>query len=169
MSQEKLYKFFYPYMYSLCKNYFDEPHDIVTAINNGMMKVFKTIDQYDSSKGQLQNWVYTSVKNAALTLIRDNKTQHPTKNYKEITDDIEADLKDIKSHASFANEPIVMLQQLSPTTRTICNLFYLEEYSIKEIAATLAIKEGTIKWHLSEGRMKLKTIFNNSTSLQNAK
>lgn len=41
-----------------------------------MIKVFKHIDQYDASKGEFFNWSYTTVRNAALTLLRDQKTKH---------------------------------------------------------------------------------------------
>jgi len=39
---------------------------------------------------------------------------------------------------------------------------YIEDYSIKEIAASLDMKDGTVKWHLNEGRNKLKVIFQNN-------
>ena len=40
-----------------------------------MLKVFKNIHQYDPAKGEFFNWVYTTVRNAALTLIRDKKSK----------------------------------------------------------------------------------------------
>jgi DNA-directed RNA polymerase specialized sigma24 family protein len=51
-SQEKLYRQFYPVLFALCKNFFEEKHDILTAINNGMLRVFQNIDQYDPAKGE---------------------------------------------------------------------------------------------------------------------
>lgn len=156
-------------MYAMCKNYFDEPHDILTAINNGMMKVFKNIDQFDGTKGLFQNWVYTAVKNAALTLIRDKKTNQPLKDFKEINENIEQEYSEIRGNEKFITQPVEMLKHLPPTTRAICVLFYLEEYSIKEIVAALDTKEGTVKWHLNEGRNKLKDLFNNNKNVESAR
>jgi RNA polymerase sigma-70 factor (ECF subfamily) len=52
----------------------------------------------------------------------------------------------------------LLLDRLSPATRVICGLFYLEGYSIKDIAEQLTISGGTVKWHLSESRKKLRSI-----------
>ena len=69
-----MYRQFYPALFALCKTFFDDNQEIVTAINNGMLKVFKNIEQYDEEKGTFFNWVYTVVRNAALTEIRNKKT-----------------------------------------------------------------------------------------------
>ena len=73
ISQEKLYRQFYPAFFALCKTFFSDNHDILTALNNGMLKVFANIHLYDSSKGIFFNWAYTVVRNAALTLLRDKQ------------------------------------------------------------------------------------------------
>ena len=62
-------------MYALCKNFFDDQHEIVSAVNNGMLKVFANIGRYDATKGEFFNWMYTTVRNAELTMLRDRKTQ----------------------------------------------------------------------------------------------
>ena len=54
-----------------------------------------------------------------------------------------------------------MLDVLSPATRAICSLFYLEGFSVKEIAESLNLSKGTVKWHLTETRRKLKPAFEN--------
>jgi DNA-directed RNA polymerase specialized sigma24 family protein len=51
--------------------------------------------------------------------------------------------------------------QLPIATRRICGLFYLDGLSVKEIAGALCISEGTVKWHLSESRTRLRIIFEN--------
>jgi RNA polymerase sigma-70 factor (ECF subfamily) len=48
---------------------------------------------------------------------------------------------------------------LPAATRAVCTLFYIEGFSIKEIAAQLNISEGTIKWHLNESRNRLRILF----------
>lgn len=161
-----MYLHFYPAMYNLCNKFFDDAQDIVTAINNGMLRVFKNIENYDSEKSELSTWVYAIVRNAALTKVRDNKTQ---KTVVELTSDIVAD-KTINPFKNSQEEDVfVYLGKLTSTTRAVCSLFYIEDYSIKEIAASLIMKEGTVKWHLNEGRNKLKIIFqNNLTKVANA-
>ncbi len=155
--QEKLYTQLYPALYALCKSFFQDPHDVLTALNNGMLRVFKNIKQYDASKGIFFNWAYTIVRHAALTLVRD-RNNHLTF---ELNDKLvePADSNPFKKLEW--KDIYVHLDQLPATTRSVCSLHYLEGFSIDEIADALGIKDGTVKWHLHECRNRLKIIFDN--------
>jgi RNA polymerase sigma factor (sigma-70 family) len=155
ISQEKLYRQFYPALFALCKTFFDDNQEIVTAINNGMLKVFKNIEQYDEEKGTFFNWVYTVVRNAALTEIRNKKISVSLAYIGTIPDTASFNPFEEKEWERVYE----MLHRLPVTTRAVCNLYYNEGFSIKEIAASLEMKEGTVKWHLNEGRTRLKNIF----------
>lgn len=153
-SQEKLYRQFYPAMFALCKCFFSDNHDIITAVNNGMLKVFKHIHQYDPAKGEFFNWAYTTVRNAALTLIRDKKNKLTF----ELTDDSDAVINNPFKQLEW-KDIYFYLDQLPANTRYVCSLYYLEGFSIKEITGLIEMKEGTVKWHLNECRTRLKVIF----------
>jgi len=154
-SQEKLYKQFYPAFFALCKSFFEDKQDVLTALNNGMLRVFTNIDQYDESKGAFFNWAYTIVRNAVLTLVRDKKSKltfELNKNFQAPTEGNpfkQLEWKDIYFY----------LDKLPATTRSVCSLYYMEGFSIKEISNAIDMKEGTVKWHLNECRSKLKIIF----------
>lgn len=123
-----------------------------------MMKVFSGIGSYDPARGDFFNWAYTIVRNSAITLLKSRKTE-PV--FEEL---------DHHEHFVFENEePFAesgwedrfgYLSRLPPVTRAVCSLFYLEDFSVKEIAAVLEIKEGTVKWHLNECRTRLRKLFN---------
>lgn len=158
-SQEKLYRQFYPVLFALCKNFFEDKHEIVTAVNNGMLKVFTKIDQYDPKKGEFFSWMYTTVRNAALTMLRDRKTH--AFDYVEIEDKMGFVSQENPLEQLSGADIHVYLMQLPVATRRICSLYYMDGFSIKEIADSLAISDGTVKWHLSESRNRLKIIFEN--------
>lgn len=160
-SQEGLYHQFYPAMFTLCKKFFQDDHDIQTALNNGMMKVFKNINQYDSQKGDFFNWVYTIVRNACLTILRDRKTDVIIKFTENIPDPPPQDPFE-KSEWDMIFQ---YLDKLPPATRAVCSLFYLEGFSVKEIGKEMSLKDGTVKWHLSESRTRLRDIFMNNKEL----
>lgn len=155
LSQEKLYRQFYPALFALCKTFFEDKHDVLTALNNGMLRVYKNVEQFDNSKGVFFNWVYTIVRNAALTSVRDKKTDASP----ELLAD---DLEDKAFYNPFLDKEwediYLLLAKLPPTTRAICTLYYMEGFLIKEIAAALDMKAGTVKWHLNESRKRLKII-----------
>ncbi len=52
------------------------------------------------------------------------------------------------------------ISKLSPAYRTVFNLYVLEDYSHKEIAAMLGINEGTSKSNLAKAKMNLQRILN---------
>jgi len=156
LSQEKLYRQFYPALFALCNKFFDDEHDIKTALNNGMLQVFNNIEKYDIAKGDLFGWTYSIVRNAAISLIRTKKSKPTTE---QLSSDlkVEASINPLKDLESEIVEKY--LKSLSLTTRAVFSLFYIEEFLIKEIAAGLDMKEGTVKWHMSDGRNKLKIFF----------
>ena len=125
-----------------------------------MLNVFKNIGQYDPAKGEIFNWAYTIVRYAAITHLNSQKILKQTT---EITGKIEKSLYENPFKELEWNELYFYLDKLPPATRAVCSLHYLEGFAIKEISEQLDLSEGTIKWHLSESRNRLKMLFSKST------
>lgn len=160
VSQEKLYRQFYPGLFALCKKFFHDNHDALTSLNNGMLNVFKHIGTYDPLKGDLFNWAYTIVRNAAITHLNSMKIVQQTT---EITDRMEQTLSSSPFKELEWNDLFFYLDKLPPATRAVCSLHYIEGFAIREISEQLNLSEGTIKWHLSESRSRLKTLFSKTS------
>lgn len=156
VSQEKLYRQFYPGLFALCKKFFINNHDVLSALNDGMLIVFTKINQYDPEKGELFNWAYTIVRNAAIAQLKKNNQLAQTV---EITRQLEECLDDNPFKELEWENIYFYLDKLPSATRAVCTLFYIEGFSIKEISEQLNVKTGTIKWHLSESRTRLKALF----------
>lgn len=153
--QEKLYRKFYPALYLLCKKFFKDENDALEALNDGMLKVFKNIGQYNGNKGAFFNWVYTIVRNAACDKLKRDNTHTFTSS--DITDFVIAGSDNPLSDLEW-KDIYQLLQVLPPGTRAVCVLYYLEGFSINEICGQLQLSAGTVKWHLSETRMKMKPV-----------
>ncbi len=65
LSQEKLYRKFYPALFLMCKRFF-----ALEAMNDGMMKVYKNIGKFRDNEGTFYNWIYTIVRNSALDKLK---------------------------------------------------------------------------------------------------
>ncbi|MBS1661444.1 MAG: sigma-70 family RNA polymerase sigma factor [Bacteroidetes bacterium] len=156
-SQEKLYKQFYVPLFCLCRRFFQNDHEAIESVNDGMMKVFERIGMYNAEKGKFFNWVYTIVRNTALDKFR-SSTVLRAESYEVAETIAETDLHANPLVSLEGKDLYILLDRLSPATRVICGLFYIEGYTIKDIAEQLAISSGTVKWHLSESRKKLKSI-----------
>ena len=119
---------------------------------------------YDPAKGELFNWAYTIVRNAAITHLKSLKIIQPTL-------EIQGQIEQTLYHSPFEelewSDVYAYLDKLPPATRAVCTLHYFEGFAIKEISEKLNISEGTIKWHLSESRNRLKSLFSISSTKRN--
>jgi RNA polymerase sigma-70 factor (ECF subfamily) len=151
-SQEKLYRSFYPALFCLCKKFFIDDHKALEAVNDGMLKVYRKITQYEEGKGEFFNWVYTIVRNTALDKLKGTVTDVSFNGQDMGTPSVQKNpLQQLEWKDIYA-----LLDKLPPSTRTVFSLFYLEGYRITEISERLEVSEGTVKWHLSEGRRLIK-------------
>ena len=146
-----MYRQFYPGLYALCRQFFKDEQDIITALNNGMLNVYKNITIYDPAKGDFFNWCYTIVRNAAITHLKSSKNLDTIQLNEALDYDYcENPLKEMAWEELFS-----YLDKLPPATRAVSSLYYKEGFSIKEISEKLDISDGTVKWHLSECRNRL--------------
>ncbi len=154
-SQEKLYRKFYPALILLCKRFFASDHDALETLNDGMLKVFRNLSAYDNTKGEFFNWVYTVVRNTAL----DKLKLVPIPETKELNGSVEQSFDENPLKSLEWKDIYKLLVALAPATRVVCSLYYLEGFSIPDISEQLSLSKGTVKWHLSETRKKLKPVF----------
>jgi len=152
--QEELYLKFYPALFALCKKFFADGHEALDALNDGMLKVYKNIGGYNNTKGDFFNWMYTIVRNTAIDKLKIKRQPFTA----ELNDNIQSSFTDNPVAGLEWKDIYKLLDALPPATRAVCSLFYLEGFSIKDISGRLTMSEGTVKWHLSETRHKLKPV-----------
>lgn len=127
----------------------------MSVLNTGFLKVFRGLDKFDSSKGNLYTWIRTIVVNSCLDQVRAEKNLQRTGELEagsgpEIYPEV---------YSRISQQSILdMVRQLAPATRAVFNLYAVEGYGHKEIGQMLNISEGTSKWHFSEARKKLKQL-----------
>jgi RNA polymerase sigma-70 factor (ECF subfamily) len=118
-------------------------------LHNGFIKVFQTIVQFRGT-GSFEGWMRRVFTTTALEQFRKQKllfTDDKQSNYFEKSTNSD----DVLSRIN-ADELIEMIQKLTPSYRTVFNLFAIEGYSHKEIGEMLQISEGTSKSNLSRAR-----------------
>lgn len=151
-SQRLLYQHYYTYAFSICVRYCRSVEDAKEVVNDGFMKVFQKIDQYNQETS-FKGWLRRIMINTAIDLLR--KEKHPefssleTSREKLFVDSVA--LSDL-SHA----ELIAMIQALSPAYRAVFNLYVIDGYTHKEISRILGIAVGTSKSNLLKAREKLR-------------
>ena len=122
-----------------------------------MLKVYNSIGEFQKNKGEFFNWLYTIIRNTAL----DKLKLKPAPLSQEINDKMDLVYESNPLEALEWKDIYKLLDVLTPAARVVCTLFYIEGFKIKEISEQLNISAGTVKWHLSEIRIKLKPVLKN--------
>lgn len=151
-AQKILYEEYYPNMMSLAMRYAGTKDDAMDIIHESFIKVFKNLHKYNTGTS-LNAWIKTIVVNTSIDFYR--------KDIKSRTESIEEANSIISyfPHAldNIATEEILSaLQKLTPSYRSVFNLYVLEGYSHREISKMLDINESTCRSNLVKARSKLK-------------
>lgn len=117
------------------------------------LKVWNGLPRF-AFKSTLKTWVYRITINTALDHLRKKKVS--TVEYlKEI--DLQTKNAEIKAEQDMIQ---ASLDSLDEESRSYVVLFYFEDLSIKDIAKTLEVPEGTVKSKLFYAKKKMKAFFN---------
>ena len=119
---------------------------------DGFMMVYSNIGQF-KRKGSFEGWIRRITVHTVTDYLR-----------KKIRDDRQ--IVEIQAESVFVaregleqvsfKELLALVHGLPDTQRTVFNLFVFENYSHKEIAELLGLKENNCRWHLNDARNKLK-------------
>jgi RNA polymerase sigma factor (sigma-70 family) len=151
-AQKELFELFGGKMFGVCLRYAGNRSDAQDILQEGFLKVFEKIYQFEF-KGSFEGWMRRIFVNLALEKyrgqyqvinIQDSWRESVNDDYEHITSSVTAD------------ELLKIIQELSPKYRTVFNLYAIEGYSHKEISEMLDISEGTSKSNLSRARIILQ-------------
>lgn len=105
------------------------------------------------------SWSLTIVTRKSLDYLKQNQLK--IKREKELyTLEIDSDisLEDIEENIREVKNEIL---KLTDNQKVVLQLFYVQEYSLREISEILSISEGTVKSRLFNAREKLKSLIKN--------
>ena len=162
---DKLYKMYAGSLMGIISRIvkFDEVAEDV--LQDTFVKIWKSIAQYDSSKGRLFTWMANLAKNAAIDQVRSKNYVNSGK-----TDDLgdtKVDLIDRRNNVSFNAETIgvrQLMQHLKPDQKNILDLVYFEGYTQMEVAEDLNIPLGTVKTKIRLSILTLRKYFNETNN-----
>jgi RNA polymerase sigma factor (sigma-70 family) len=138
--------------------YCHQETDVVEIVNDGYLKIFKTIDgftaKYENIEASFMGWVkkimiYTAIDHYRKNVKESFKVELDS-HYTGIVDDAENAI-DAMSY----KEVIALVQKLSPSYRTVFNLYVLDGFKHEEIAKELNISIGTSKSNLAKARQNI--------------
>lgn len=141
IEQERLRRF----LLALCCGNRDEADDIA---QNALLRAYLSISKYEGT-----TWLYRIAYNLFIDTNRCRRTMQPLETLEKHVDAA------FDADRDFLYQQLYMaLEKLPPKERTAILLFYINGYSIKEIADIVEATEDAVKKQLSRGRNKLKDL-----------
>lgn len=145
-AMKKFYEHFHGYALSVCLSYCENRDDALEIMNDGFMKIFKSLDKVENVE-RIKPWLRRIMINAAIDHFRKNVKNKSS----QLPDNIiEPNYGDASVYAKLSSEDIMLAVQSLPTNyRLVFNLYAIEGYSHKEIGEMLKIAESTSRANLS--------------------
>lgn len=156
-SQKLLYEQYFGFLMGVCYRYVQDMNEARFLVNEGFFKILTRLEKYDTHI-PFEVWIRRVMVNTIIDNFRKNSKR---KQMVVLQDEIKQN-NIASSDMNYAEAEVetehlqLMLLQVPEVSRKVFNLFAIDGYSHKEIAALLNITEGTSKWHVSSARQVLR-------------
>jgi RNA polymerase sigma-70 factor (ECF subfamily) len=128
------------------------------------IRIYKTLDQYDSKQGDLANWLMRLARNLIIDDYR-HRQRNPQNSMADAVDDHQYHLRAVgtSAHKEVERKELAAqvqqgIDKLPEDLRTCVILRDIEELTYAEIVDVLQIPEGTVKSRINRGRIELAKI-----------
>jgi len=151
---EMLYKHFYGYAMGIALRYSNNRDDALEVVNDGFIKVFGALKQYDIDK-PFKAWLRRIMVNTAIDKQR-KEQKHQANTDLDRAEHIENGSNIIEQLN--AADILKLLALLPAMHRTIFNLYEIDGYNHEEIAAMLNIPASSSRVYLARAKEKLREL-----------
>jgi len=164
-SQKEFYKLYYGFSMSICLRYCDTYDDAMEVVNDGFLKVFKSIGTFslrnNNYEASLMGWMKSIMVHTAIDHYRKRKNDHLVNDIEETHYETAYTSESAIDRMTY-KEIMAILQKLSPVYRTVFNLYVIDGFKHEEIAEQLKISVGTSKSNLSKARANIQKMLKES-------
>ena len=153
-SQRRLYDWYAPKMYVVCRRYANSREEAEDMLMEGFMKVFKNLSTFKGDS-TFYSWIYSVMVNSAISHYRSIKRFRKELLSEEVMDGDEFAEEERITASLEAGLLLEILEQMPDGMRVVFNLKAVEEYSFSEIAEILGKKENAIRISFMRARQWL--------------
>ncbi len=147
-AQELVYRMLSSKMLGVCMRYAKDRFEAEDILQVAFIKIFEKVKEF-KGEGSFEGWVRRIMVNTSIEFYRKNARMYPMVDLEHVP---EKAVDENQMSRMNMNDLMKAIQSLSPGYRMIFNMYAIEGYSHKEIAAELNISEGTSKSQLARAR-----------------
>lgn len=151
-AQSELFLRYKDVLFTLCLKYCKNLSEAEDHLQDSFIKIFQNVNRY-GNRGSFEGWMKRIVINSAID--RYKKDLYTVAVDEEKVSDQDTQI-DPQSMSLSLQTLLELVQELPSRYRLIFNLYELDGYSHKEIAAKLGISTGTSKSNLHRAKLILK-------------
>jgi RNA polymerase sigma factor (sigma-70 family) len=154
-AQQLFYEKYSTRMLAVCYRYAKNRDDAEDMLQDGFIKVFTQLKQY-RNEGSIEGWIRSVIVHTCINHLKKNKKFKDSVEI-EMASTIKNGNHDVPSLLQ-AKQIIDCIRLLPIGYRTVLNLFAIEGYSHKEIAAMLEIEESTSRSQYTRAKVLLQNL-----------
>lgn len=150
-AQKQLYYFSKDRLKKVAIRYCLSLQEAKDVVQESYLKIYRSIDTFDSSKGSFEAWSTKIVINESYAILRKKlkKEEFVSKPlYKKPVSTINIDKLTLE-------EVQVAMTKLKTDYQLVLNMYFFEEYSYREISEILKIKESSVRSKVTRAKAEL--------------
>ena len=165
---EEIVQRYHRRIYNVCYRFAGDAENAQDLTQEVFIKMYRTLNTYDSGKGAFMTWVTTITRNLLVDHFRKTKGDRLTDSMDQPVSEHE-DAQPLSAQIADPGLPPdaavqsretremvhLALQKLSPELREAVILRDLQDMDYREIASALKVPEGTVKSRINRGRAEL--------------
>jgi RNA polymerase sigma factor (sigma-70 family) len=144
---------FAPYLFAISKRYMRDDQEAKDVIQDAFVSIYGNIKDYKSEAGAFKSWIRRITVNAALQKLR--KTYRKREIMPETMHDDRTVVPEIYEKFN-ADDLMGVINKLPEMYREVFNLYVIEGYKHKEIAAMLNMQESSSRAVLARAKKQIR-------------
>lgn len=158
-SFEILFKRYYRVLLGIALRYCRNRAEAEDVLQDAFIKIFQNIKSYNGS-GSFEGWMKRIVQHTAINSYKSNLKSNLHVEISEREEELSDKSFESLFCGSDTEEIVTLLQKLPEGYRIAINMYFVDDYSHKEIAEMLDISIGTSKSQLFKAKNYLKHLLN---------
>lgn len=141
-------------LYGVVSKVIADKHLIDDALQEGFVKIWKNLDDFDPQRSSLFTWMFTIVRNSSIDLIR----REGKRKIQSLDSDVSGSVQLMESSKITDTGLMKEIHKMDPKYRELIEMIYFKAYTQQEVSDELNIPLGTVKTRIQTAIKILRNV-----------